>query len=222
MTPFNRREILSLGAALALTTGSARSAEKWIEGKHYFRVESPPAPTAGTVTVTEIFSYGCPACNDFLPFMQSLEKKLAGAAVVEYLHASWIAAEDWPVLQRAHITAKALGIEKKTHEAMFSAIWKTGELAVTDPRTGRPKSPLPSIQDMAKFYQRVAAVPTAMFLDTAKSFSVDSEIRRTDALIKTFRADSTPTIIVNGKYRLEPRSAGGTQQAVDLTLSLAR
>lgn len=223
MTRFNRREILSLGAALALTTGSARSAEKWIEGRHYYRIDSPqPAPRAGTVTVTEIFSYGCPACNDFLPFMQGLEKKLGASVAMEYLHASWQPAENWPTLQRAHVTAKALGIAKNTHEAMFAAVWQTGELAVVDSRTGRLKSPLPSLQDMAQFYQRVASVPAARFLEASKSFAVDSEIRRTDALIKALRADSTPTIIVNGKYRLEPRSAGGAQQAVDLTLSLAR
>jgi thiol:disulfide interchange protein DsbA len=62
----------------------------------------------------------------------------------------------------------------------------------------------------------------AKFLDTAKSFSVDAEIRRTDALIKALGADGTPTLIINGKYRVEPHFAGGYPEAVDLTLSLAR
>jgi thiol:disulfide interchange protein DsbA len=154
--------------------------------------------------------------------MQGLEKKLGANAVVEYLHASWLPAENWPTLQRAHVTAKTLGIAKKTHEAMFAAVWQTGELAVIDARTRRTKSPLPSIQDIAQFYQRVAAVPAAKFLETARSFSVDSEIRRTDAAIKALRADSTPTLIINGKYRVEPDSAGGAQQAVDLALHLAK
>ena len=39
---------------------------KWIEGKHYFRID-PPQPTShpGKIEVTEVFSYGCPACNAF-------------------------------------------------------------------------------------------------------------------------------------------------------------
>ena len=223
MTAFNRRDFISLGAALALTSGSARSAEKWVEGRHYSRIDPPqPAPPAGAVTVTEIFSYGCPACNSFLPFMQGLEKKLGANVVVDYLHASWLPAENWPTLQRAHVTAKALGIAKKTHEAMFAAVWQTGELAVADAKTGRAKSPLPSMQDIARFYQRVAAIPAAAFLETSRSFSVDSDIRRTDALIKALRADSTPTLVINGKYRVEPDRAGGAQQAVDLALLLAR
>jgi protein dithiol oxidoreductase (disulfide-forming) len=223
MTQLNRRKFVALGTALALANGSARSAEKWLEGRHYFRIgSSQPAPRAGTVTVAEVFSYGCNACNSFLPFMQSLEKNLAANVVVEYLHASWLPAQNWPALQRAHVTAKALGIATKTHEAMFAAVWQTGELAVADAKTRRAKSPVPFLQDIARFYQRVAAVPAARFLEISKSFSVDSEIRRTDALIKALRADSTPAVIVNGSYRLDPVSAGGAQQAVDLALFLAR
>jgi protein dithiol oxidoreductase (disulfide-forming) len=219
----SRRRVLSLGAALAVAAGNARSAEKWLEGRHYSIIKVPQQPVrAGAVTVTEVFSYGCTACNRFLPYMQGLEKKLGANVVMDYLHASWLPAENWPTLQRAYITAKTLGIAKKCHEAMFAAIWQTGELAIMDARTRRLKSPLPTIQDIAGFYQRVAAVPAARFLETARSFSVDAEMRRTDALITALGVDGTPTIIVNGKYRLDPISAGGDQQAVDLTLLLAQ
>ena len=39
---------------------------KWIEGKHYFLID-PPQPTShpGKIEVTEVFSYVCPACNQF-------------------------------------------------------------------------------------------------------------------------------------------------------------
>jgi protein dithiol oxidoreductase (disulfide-forming) len=221
MTQYNRRAVLTMGAALAFNTGKAFSAERWIEGKHYFRLEKPlPSAHAGAATVSEIFSYGCSACNRFLPYMQALEKKLGPAIAVEYLHASWLPAENWHTLQRAHISASTLGIARKAHDAMFAAVWQTGELAIVDARTGRLKSRLPSIQDIAGLYQRVAGMPVARFLETSRSFSVDSGIRSTDALITRLGADSTPTIIVNGKFRLEPRSAGGAQQAVDLALFL--
>jgi thiol:disulfide interchange protein DsbA len=223
LTRFTRRKILAAGTALAITARSTLGAEKWQEGKHYFRINPPqPPPPAATITVTEVFSYGCPACNRFLPFMQGLEKKLAANVVVDYLHASWFPSENWPTFQRAHVTAKALGIARKSSDAFYAAVWKTGELAVLDYRTGRPLSSLPSLQNIAKFYERVAAMPAARFLETAKSFSVDTEIRRTEAMIKALQADGTPTLVINGKYRVEPRYAGGDPQAVDLTLLLAR
>lgn len=221
MTQFTRREVLSLSAALALTARSAYSAEAWVEGKHYSRIELPPVAGAKVVPIVEIFSYGCPACNMFQPSMQSLESKVPAGAV-DYLPASWIAAESWPLFQRAYLTAKALGVAHKAHQAMFGAIWSTGELAVTDLKTGRLRSRQPTIEEVAVFYQRVTAVPAAKFVETAKSFGVESNMRRADAQIKAYRAGSTPTLIINGKYRFEPRSAGSEQKAIELALWLMR
>lgn len=220
MVPLSRRKVLSLTAGLALATGVARAAERWVEGRDYFAIQPQPVPRKGGATITEVFSYGCPGCNEFLPYMQRLEMKLPAGVTVDYLPASWIAAENWPAFQRAYLTALALGVASKAHEAMFSAVWRTGELAIIDAKTGRLKSTLPSIQDVARLYQRVAGIPPAKFIETARSFSVDAAIRRSDELIKTYRAGSTPTIVVNGTFRVEPRSVGGYQQAVDLALWL--
>jgi thiol:disulfide interchange protein DsbA len=221
MIPLTRRDALMMAAGAALVAGNAWSADSWIEGKHYFKIESPqPSAKRGTVTVTEIFSYGCPGCNAFLPYMQSLEKQLPTQVIVDYLHASWYPSENWPVFQRAYLTARTLGVSKQAHQAMFAAIWQTGELAVTDARTGRAKSPLPSIEDVARFYQRVCAVPAAKFLETARSFSIDTQMRRSDVLIQTLRPDSTPTLIVNGKYRTDPPSVGNYLKTVELALWL--
>ena len=220
-TLLSRREMIALAAGAGLS--SAWAAETWTEGKHYFRIPQPlPPAQPGVVTVTEIFSYGCPACNAFLPYMESLEKRLPAKSVAEYVPASWIAAESWPLFQRTYVTARALGVAKKAHTAMFAAIWQTGELAITDTRTGRLKSPPPTIQDVARFYERVAAVPAAKFVETSRSFSVESEMKRADSLIKSCLAESTPTVIVGGKYRLEPRLAGSGEQAIALTLWLVQ
>ena len=83
--------------------------------------------------------------------------------------------EDWPMFQRAFYAAQALGVVDKTHDAMFDAVWKTGELAISDPNTHQLKTPFPSIEDAAKFYQRVAGIKPETFLATAKSFSVASK-----------------------------------------------
>jgi thiol:disulfide interchange protein DsbA len=51
---------------------------------------------------------------------------------------------------------------------------------------------------------------------TANSFGVDTRMRQADQLIKDYRVDGTPTIIVNGKYRLDVQSAGGPDQVIAL------
>lgn len=226
MTTINRRELLAFAAGAALTSTVARqavAADSWTEGRHYFRIAQAVPPRPGAVTVTEVFSYGCPACNAFYPYMEALEKKLPAGVAIDYVPASWSAAENWPVFQRAYLTAKALGVSKQAHTAMFRAIWNPGgELAIMDPRTGRIRSPLPTMVDIARFYERLTKVPADKFVAASKSFSVETDIKRSEALIRSYLADSTPTLVVNGKFRLQPTSAGGAQQAVDLTLWLVQ
>jgi thiol:disulfide interchange protein DsbA len=203
--------------AFVIATGSCY-AQTWKEGTHYFAV-SPPQPTtvpAGKVEVMEVFSYGCPACNAFLPIMKQLQAALPPNAQIVYLPASFLPSEDWPMFQRAYFTAQALGIADRTHDAMFNAVWNTGELAVSDPNTHQLKKPLPSIEDAARFYSRVAGVKVEDFLATAKSFGVDAKMRMADNQIGMAQALSTPTIIVNGKYRLQVSTAGGIPQFVEL------
>jgi thiol:disulfide interchange protein DsbA len=53
-------------------------------------------------------------------------------------------------------------------------------------------------------------------VSAANSFGVDSRIRQADQLVKDYRVESTPTMIVNGKYRLTPQSAGGPDQVIEL------
>jgi thiol:disulfide interchange protein DsbA len=112
------------------------------------------------------------------------------------------------MFQRAYLAAKALGISEKSHDAMFDAVWKSGELATMDKTTNRLKNPLPSIEDAAKFYANYG-VKAEDFVATANSFTINTRMKQADAYIKSAGVDQTPTIIVNGKYRLTVTSAGG-------------
>jgi protein dithiol oxidoreductase (disulfide-forming) len=208
-----------LCAALALSVSlPAESANTWTEGVNYFLVV-PPHPTAlapGKVEVTEVFSYACPACNVFQPTMHKLKQSLPANAVLDYLPAAFNPGEDWPMFQLAYLTAQVLGVEQQTHDAMFDAVWKGGDLSITDPSSRALKSRMPTIEDAAKFYNQHAGVPVEKFLATAKSFSVDLKVRTAEDLIKAYRVDRTPTIVVNGKYRLHVESAGGEAQLIEL------
>jgi thiol:disulfide interchange protein DsbA len=213
---------LALGASWA--AGGARAAETYNEGQQYLKIDPPRPPQAptGTVTITEVFSYGCPACNAFQPFMRTLQKQLPPRVVLDYLPASWLANEDWPVFQRAYLTAKVLGVAERTHDAMYAAIWHGGELTTVDPKTQELKSKLPTIEDVAHFYQRAAGVSPARFLEAAGSFAVEVAIRRSDELIEAYRAEQTPTLVVDGRYRIDPETAQSPERMIAVTLWLAQ
>ena len=106
------------------------------------------------------------------------------------------------MFQRAYLTAQSLGVAEKAHDAMYDAIWNTGELGVADPTTRRLKTNLPTIEDAARFYQRVAGVKAADFVNASKSFSVDLKMRQADGQIIAMQVSGTPTLVVNGKYRV--------------------
>ena len=204
-------------AATPQTEGRAAAAQ-WTEGKNYFLI-IPPRPTSvapGKVEVTEVFSYGCPACNIFVPTMHKLKQALPPNAVLDYLPAAFNTTEDWPMFQLSYFTAQLLGVADQWHDAMFDAVWNTGELAVVDPATERIKSHLPTIEDVARFYNRHAGVPVDKFVSTSKSFAVDVKVRSAEDTIAAYKVDRTPTIVVNGKYRLHVESAGGEDQLIAL------
>lgn len=202
-----------------LSCSAAANAANWVEGVNYFVIE--PAqyhwmPEPGKVEVTEVFSYACPACNAFWRDADKLEASLPPQAIMTHLPASFIPQEDWPMFQQAWCTAHVLGIARKTHDAMFKAVWDTGQLATMDPMTHQLRDHLPTIEDAAKYYHQLTHVPVQKFLDTAHSFTVNSLQRRANKLVMAWRVSGTPTIVIDGKYRVTVESAGGVKQLLSL------
>lgn len=216
------RRVATLPALLALLFASLAHAETWTEGTNYFPVvpAQHTSVPAGKIEVAEVFSYACPFCAQFNPFIQQLKKSLPANAQLVFVPASFNPSEDWPMFQRATCTAQILGILDKTHDAMFDAVWKTGELAISDLQTHTLKRSQPTIEDAARYYNHISGVDVDKFLNTAKSMSVDLAMKRYDGLILAYHIDGTPSIIVNGKYRITGQSAGGMKQMIELALWL--
>jgi thiol:disulfide interchange protein DsbA len=212
-----RKLVAMLAITVAgLAAAASAQAQAWVAGKHYSIIptQRTNVPT-GKVEVMEVFSYGCPACNQFLSTMKKLKAALPPNAQLVYLPASWNKAENWPLFQRAYLTAQSLGVAEKAHEGMFQAIWTTGELGVTEP-SGRPKKNLPSIEDAARFYERVTGVKAATFVNASKSFGVDLKMRQADSQIVAMQVSGTPTLVVNGKYRVNNENLQTPEQIIDL------
>ena len=207
-----------LGLMAVALAPATFAAETWKPGTHYTvlpRVQRTTVP-AGKVEVLEVFSYGCPGCNSFQPVMEKLKGSLPKNAQMAYLHASFNESESWPIFQRAYFAAQSLGISEKTHQAMYDAIWKTGELAIVDNTTRRLKKPQPTINDVARCYERLTGVKTSAFLAAASSFGVDAKMRAADAQIGAMMVPSTPCLVVNGKYRVNMDSFKSMDELVQL------
>lgn len=196
--------------------------DRWVEGKNYavLRPAQRTSVPAGKIEVMEVFSYGCPFCNQFQPVIEKLKQSLPRDAQMVYLPASFNPAEDWPTFQRAYFAAQALGIADKAHQAMYDAVWKTGELATVNPTTHQLKSPQPSLEDVARCYGRITGVKAEDFLAAARSFGVDVKIKAADAKILAMQVPSTPCIVVNGKYRIIMESLSKPDDVIDIVKTL--
>lgn len=216
--------VYALAAALAAMHApvSIGAESPWIEGRHYELIEPAVATRVapGKVEVVEVFSFACPACNQFEPIMEQIKAALPPEAQVVYVPASWNAAESWPLFQRAFHVAQVLGIEGRTHAAMYEAIWKSGELAVIDPITRRHATPQPTMGLIARFFARTAEVTQQAVLDVAKSIEVDLKMMESDQLVKAYGVGGTPTLIVAGKYRINNSSVRSVAELTDLVLHL--
>ena len=210
---------LTVGALGLLLGAPLTYAQEWTEGKHYFEIkpaQRPPDAPAGVVEVTEVFSYGCIHCNRTTPLMDKIKKSLPSNARLGYLPASFNSAESWPMFQRVYYTAAALGVLPKMHDAVYSAVWSSNELAVVDADGRRLKSPQPTLEDAAKVFAKRAGIKPEQFLATAKSFAVEANCRRADQLVKHYRVDGTPSLVVNGHYRVNMQAVRSESDLIAL------
>jgi thiol:disulfide interchange protein DsbA len=191
----------------------------WVEGKDYERIDPAQPKLTGTdkIEVVEAFSYGCPACNAYHPTMNQLVKELPSNAVAAFLPASFMPQENWVSLQRAYLTAQALGVADKANDAMYTAVWGTRELSSekADGTGLKPKDALPTIDDIAKVYAKFGADPKE-FAAVANSFTINTKMKRSDELMKAYGVDGTPTLIIDGKYRVSPLKLGDPAKSIQL------
>lgn len=173
----------------------------WEVGKNYFLID-PPQPTASgdKIEVLEVFSYACPHCAHFQPYAEQLKQSLPAYASYAYMPAVFNA--EWEPSARAFYTAQSLGVLDQTHQALFDALH-------------RDHIPLRTIDDLAGFYAQ-HGVDKAKFLAESASFEVESKLSRANEIVKKDGIDGTPSVVVNGKYRVTNASAGGYPQLLEL------
>jgi thiol:disulfide interchange protein DsbA len=151
------------------------------EGKEYVALAPPkgtPAPT-GAVEVVEVFSYGCPHCAEFAPYMDKLRAELPKGVEVRYMPA--VFNESWMPYAQAFYAARELGVLQQTHDAFFKAMLE--------------HYPLNSLQDMATWYGRQGVDPQE-FMAAATSAQTMKQMTDDQHAEIGWGIDATPTLVV--------------------------
>jgi len=198
MTPIASRKTPIFAIALItcmLAAPTLLSAQPWQEGVHFERISGPESTGNGEVEVVEVFSYMCPACRMFQPFVAGWEEQLPEQVAFRRVPVAW---RNWEPMARAYYTAEVLDIVEESHEALFVALHDRNQQ-------------FGDMRDLGRFYSQFG-VEAERFESTARSFPVESKVRMGNAAVGKWQVRSTPTLVVNGKYRISPRRDGGTYE----------
>jgi len=190
-------------AAAAATTPAPAAASsrptgpEQVAGTDYLLIENgqPFQPAAGKIEVAEIFGYVCPACAAFQPLIGPWKAGLPSDVNFVYVPAMF--GGTWDNYARAFYAAQSMGLQEKTHEALYSAIH--AEQTLKGER-GRD-----SVEDIAAFYGKHGA-DAKQFASTMSSFAVNAKTNAAKQFAQRSQITGTPSVIVNGKYLVKGKS----------------
>ena len=181
--------LLALVPAVALAAPPAPA--PLVEGQDYVVIEggTPYAPLNGKVEVVEVFGYTCIHCAHFEPTLAAWKKTLRKDVRLTPVPAAF--GGYWIPYARAFFAARQLGVQERTHQAVFDALHKSGALPIQNV----------SADEIAAFYA-TQGVDRAKFSAALRGEQVDQQLEHARTWAMAADIDGTPTMIVNGKYRV--------------------
>lgn len=200
------RSVVAMVLAAFLALPLAASAQQIQYGEL-----NPPQPVenASKIEVIEFFWYGCPHCYSLEPYIETWLKKLPPD--VEFRRVPAVFNSRWGHDAAIFYTLEAMGVLEKLHRPLFDAIHKSSL------RTDNEAA-------FSEWLQKNGVDPKK-FMDTMKSFGVQSKLRRATQQTVAYKIDGTPAMAVGGRYTVsaeQGRTQQGMLQAVDGLVALAR
>lgn len=202
------RLIAFLAAAALLAFQPLHAADSYTEGSDYELIlPAQPGAGNGKVQVVELFWYGCPHCFQFEPVLKEWLKKRPD--YVEFVRVPAVFKKNhWHLHAKAFYAAEMLGVAERMHEALFRAIHERNQ-------------PLRSEDELADLFA-AQGVAKEQFKAAFNSFGVETKANRAMELTQRYGIDGVPSMVVNGKYRIDGGMAKSYENLVLIADYLAR
>lgn len=171
--------------------------ESFDEGIEYQLIA--PRPTLplnaqkGKVQVAEFFWYQCPHCAHLEPMLERWRRHDMPADV-EFVRVPAVLAPNWYFMARVYYTAQLLGVDGRMTPILFKAIHADG----------RKVEDLKGVE--ALFAQH--GVSEKRFKEAFESLAVSTRVRRAMQLTREYGITGVPTLVVDGRYRVDPDRVG--------------
>ncbi len=196
-----RRFKLLLGIAAALTASVCQAEAPFQEGVHYERLPVPvDTADASRVEVVEVFSYACIHCYTFEPYVEAWRAKLDDDVAFRRMPAAFD--PRWAEFARLFYAAEQLGVLEAVHGGIFKAIHERGQN-------------LSDRSVAARFLAATAEVDGGDFEAALTSFSVEGQVQRAIAAAKAYGIKGTPSLVINGRFRIDTGAAGSYEKMLE-------
>ncbi|MEO6366053.1 MAG: thiol:disulfide interchange protein DsbA/DsbL [Luteimonas sp.] len=190
-------------------TWAAPPSPALVAGTDYEIIENgtPFEPLAGKIEVVEVFGYWCHVCADFQPLVDPWKRTLPKDVRFTYAPLEAMPGDQFA---RGYYAAKTTGALTRTHNAVFTAVHAQRTL---------PKNP--TAAELTGFY--VARGANAQTFATAlQSEATTASVRRAREFAVRSNVPGTPSVIVNGKYRVLGRSLQDMLRITDALIAQIR
>ena len=157
----------------------------FVEGKTKDYIVKFPAELSKEPVVIQFFSFWCPHCYNFEPTMNLWEQQKPDS--VKLLRVPVVfGREDWRLAAKAYYIAEELNMTHDFSALMFKAIHVDKNYPQNE-------------ADIGKLFTKLG-VNGQVFVDAAKSFNVDSNLRKAEYLAKKYKVAGVPYFLINFKY----------------------
>ena len=178
------------------------------EGYALIEGGGPLAPLAGKIEVAEVFAYTCGHCANFQPLLEAWLRKKPKDVRFAYVPAAF---DPGDAYARAYFAAETLGVLKQTHGETFAAIHRDYAL----PPRGATRAEIAGFVatqgiDRARFLAAMDSPATDARMTAARDFAVRNGVQ------------GTPTLVINGKYRVQGRTFADTLRIADELIARER
>lgn len=188
-----------------LASGAALAADAQL-GKDY-TLMNPPQPTSTKkIEVLEFFFYGCPHCYHLHPLLSAWKKTMPRD--VELTYVPTVFRESWEPMAYTFYALESMGKLEQLHDALYRA-WNEDNMVLVD-------------EDKIADFVAKHGVDRAEFVAAYNSFAMKSMVTRAEQMIRSYGIDGTPTLVVDGKYKIEGLEPKDTIQALQRVIVMAR
>ena len=187
-----------------------KSNSEFVEGVHYFKIfpEMQTNATAGKVEVLEMMWLGCPHCYTLEPTM--LKYKKNHPAYVEFQQVPAMLNPSWAADAETYYLAEVL--DPKGEKDLIMKIFQ----AIHDQKRRLRNSAAANRFFVQQGYSEddIAKAKASMLYRI--------KMKRAQEISASSQAQSVPTVIINGKYRTSPYTAGSEEKLMEVIDMLTR